>query len=326
MRALRTVSNGILTCALVLAATGAPAQGYPSKPIRIVSVFPTGISPDTAMRIAADKLTGYFRQGVIVEPRPGGNGFIAIGAAKQAPGDGYTLLLLSNANAAINPNLFAAVPYDMEADFVPVSTIYRAPFFLAVSASGPYQTVPQLIAAAKANPDRITYSTPYIGSPPHLGGASLAHLIDARMVAVHYKDGPQIYSSIASGDISFSLGTLGSVAPLTKAGKLKVLAVAAPARFPGEPGIPTIGEAGGPKDLDVESWVGVVAPRGTPPEVARRISESLARALAEPDVVERYRGLGLIPTASTPEQMAQLIREDSRRYRELVKLTGIKAE
>ena len=327
MHMLKIVSRFALAgAALAGAATGVLAQGYPAKPIRIISAFPTGISPDTAMRIAADKLTGQFKQGVIVEPRPGGNGFIAIGAAKQAPADGHTLLLISNAHAAINPNLFASVPYDMEADFVPVSTIYRAPFFLAVSANGPFQTLPQLIAAAKASPERITYSTPYVGSPPHLAGATLAHLTDTSMLAVHFKEGAQIYSSVANGDVHFTIATLGTLAPLARAGKLKILAIAAPARIPSEPGIPTVAEAGGPRDLHVESWLGLVAPRGTPSEIVRRLNESLVKALAEPDVAERFRGQGLVPTSAAPEEMARLIREDGKRTRDLIKRIGIKAE
>ena len=326
MPTLKRIATAFAAIAALSGSADIPAQSFPAKPVRVISVFPTGISPDTAMRVVADKLSRTWNQPVVVEPKPGANGFIAIGAVKQAPADGHTLLLVSNANTSINPHLFPAAPYDPEKDFAPVSTVYRAPFFLAVSASGPYQTVPQLIAAARANPERVSYSTPYMGSPPHLGGASLAHLTETRMLAVHFKESAQLYSSIASGDVVFSMATLGSLTPLAKAGKLKLLAIAAPSRLPDEPGIPTLAEAGGPRDLRVESWVGVLAPRGTPPEVANRISDAIARALDDAAVTERFRAQGLVPTAATPAEMAQLIRDDGRKYGELIKRIGLKAE
>jgi tripartite-type tricarboxylate transporter receptor subunit TctC len=311
---------------LMSAAFAAAGQSFPSKPIRIVSVFPTGISPDTATRIVGDKISGYLGQTVVVEPRPGGNGFIAIGAVKKEPGDGHTLLLVSNAHATINPHLFKAVPYNIEADFVPLSTIYRAPFFVAVSASGPYQTLPALIAAAKANPDRITYSTPYTGSPPHLGGAYLAHLTGTQMQAVHYKEGAAMYTSIVNGDIAFSVASLGSVTPLVKAGRLKILAIAAPERSASEPSIPTSVEAGGPKEFVVESWIGLLAPKGTPPAIQRTLSEAIQRALNEPDVMERFKAQGLVPLPIPPAAMQALIRENSTHAAEIIKRTGLKAE
>jgi len=312
--------------ASLLTGADALAQGFPNRPVRIVSAYPAGISPDIAVRILADRLSKYWNQQVMVEPRPGANGFIAIGAAKNAPPDGYTLLLIGNAHMAINPHLFKSVPYSVDTDLVPVSTIYRAPFFLAVASSGPYRTVADIIAAAKAGADKVTYSTPYVGSPPHLGGGAFAHLTGTRMLAVHYKDGVQVYTSVASGDIGFTIGTIGSLSPLMRGGRLKILAIAARSRFASEPNIPTMEEAGGPADLVVESWIGLVAPRGTPAEVAGRISGDMAKVLGEADVRERMLNDGVVATAMTPAEMAQLIRSDSRFYSDLIKRIGLQAE
>jgi tripartite-type tricarboxylate transporter receptor subunit TctC len=311
---------------LVLGMGNVHSQTYPTKLVRIISPFPTGISPDTAARLVADRLSKLWGQQVIVEPRPGGNGFIAIGAAKKAAPDGHELLFLSNSHLSINPHVFKNLPYDPENDFIPLSLVYRAPFFVVVSTSGPYQTIQDLIAAARANPERITYSTPYVGSPPHLGGALLAVLTDTKMQAVQFREGPAIYTSVANGDIAFSVATVGSATPLVRAGKVKLLLIAAPRRLPSHPDVPTSGEAGGPAGYEVESWTGILAPRGTPPEIARRISEDIATVLKEPELAERYRNLGLVPVSSSSAEMMEMIRDNLRRNGDIVKRAGIQPD
>jgi len=304
----------------------AHAQTYPTKLVRIVSPFPTGISPDTAARLVADRLSKAWGQQVIVEPRPGANGFIAIGAAKKGAPDGHELLFVNNSHMSINPHVFKSLPYDPQADFIPVSLVYRAPFFVVVSTSGPYQKIEDLVAAARAKPEHITYSTPYVGSPPHLGGALLAVLTGTRMQAVHFKEGPAIYTSVANGDIAFSVATVGSATPLVKAGKLKLLLIAQPQRLASQPEVPTSAEAGGPANYEVESWTGILAPRGTPQELVRRLSADVAAALRDPELGERYRNLGLEPLSSSTEVMAALIRDNLQRNGDIVKRAGIQPE
>jgi tripartite-type tricarboxylate transporter receptor subunit TctC len=323
----RTLLLSLLAGAALAAASPAVlSQAFPSKPVRIVSPYPSGITPDIAARVIAERLTKTWGQPVIVEPRPGANGFIAIGAAKKAAPDGHELLLAGQAHLAINPNLFASVPYDVEKDFVPLSLIYRTPFFIAVSTTGPYKSIPDLIAAAKASQKKLSYSSPYVGSPPHLGGALFAFLTGTQMLHVPFKDGAQIYISVANGDVDWALGSIGSTLPLTKAGKIKLLAVATKSRLPDYPDVPTVAEAGGPAGYEVDTWVSLVAPRGTPPELARRISSDIAAALADGAVRERYRGIGVDPVSNTPAQLAELVRTDLKVYGEIVKRTGVKAE
>jgi tripartite-type tricarboxylate transporter receptor subunit TctC len=311
---------------LAAAASGASAQSFPSKPVRIVSPYPSGLTPDIAARAIADRLSKTWGQPVIVEPRPGANGFIAIGASKKAAPDGHELLLAGQAHLAINPRLFATVPYDPEKDFVPLSLIYRTPFFIAVSTAGSYQTIPDLIAAAKASQKKLSYSSPYVGSPPHLGGALFAFLTGTQMVHIPFKDGAQIYISVANGDVDWALGSIGSTLPLTKAGKIKLLAIAAKVRDPEHPDIPTVQEAGGPAGYEVDTWVSLVAPQGTPPELARRISADIAAALADSEVKGRFKGIGVEPVSTTPAQLAELVRADLKSYGEIVKRTGVTAE
>ncbi len=311
---------------LVAGALGASAQGFPTKPVRIVSPYPSGLTPDIAARAIADRLSKTWGQPVIVEPRPGANGFLAIGQAKKAARDGHELLLAGQAHLAINPRLFKSVPYDPEKDFVPLSLIYRTPFFVAVSAAGPYRSIPDLIAAAKASQRKLSYSSPYVGSPPHLGGALLAHLTATQMVHVPFKDGAQIYISVANGDVDWALGSIGSTLPLTKAGKIKLLAIAAKSRDPDHPEIPTVAEAGGPAGYEVDTWVSLVAPQGTPAELARRISADIAAALADGEVKQRFKGIGVDPVSATPAQLADLVHADLANYAEIVKRTGVTAE
>jgi tripartite-type tricarboxylate transporter receptor subunit TctC len=312
----------LLACAaLAVLPTGAFPQGFPAKPVRIVSPYPSGLTPDIAARAIADRLSKTWGQPVIVEPRPGANGFIAIGAAKKAAPDGHELLLAGQAHLAINPRLFASVPYDPEKDFVPLSLIYRTPFFVAVSTAGSFKTIPELIAAAKASQRKLSYSSPYIGSPPHLGGALFAHLTGTQMVHVPYKEAAQVYISVANGDVDWALGSIGSTLPLTK-----LLAIAAKSRDPDHPEIPTVTEAGGPAGYEVDTWVSLVAPQGTPPELARRISGDIAAALADKEVKERFKGIGVDPVSNTPAQLADLVKNDLKAYGEIVKRTGVTAE
>jgi tripartite-type tricarboxylate transporter receptor subunit TctC len=315
-----------LAALLLVAAQGAWAQGFPSKPVKIVSPYPNGLTPDIAVRAVAERLTRTWGQPVIVEPRPGANGFIAIGQAKKAVPDGYELLLAGQSHLSINPRLFKSVPYDPEKDFAPLSLIYRTVFFVAVKADGPYKGIPELIAAAKASQKKLSYSSPYVGSPPHLGAAEFAYLTGTQMVHVPYKEAAQVYISVANGDVDWALGSIGSTLPLTKAGKLKLLAIAAKARDPEHPDIPTVAQAGGPAGYEVDTWVSLVAPAGTPPDLVRRLSADIAAAVADPEVKERFKGIGVDPVSGTPAELAELVKRDLAAYGDIVKRTGVTAE
>jgi tripartite-type tricarboxylate transporter receptor subunit TctC len=314
---------GLLLCVFAL---GAQAQSWPAKLVRITSPYSTGITPDVVGRVLAERLTRYWSQQVIVEARPGANGFIAFGVVKKAPPDGHDLLLVANSFMTVNPHLLKDVPYDPENDFVPLSLISRAPFFLWVASASPYRSVADLVAAARQTPDRLTYSHGALGSPTHLGGALLALLTGTRMVAVHFKEGPQMYTSIVNGDVVFNVSTIGSVASLVKAGRLRPLASASLARNPDLPEVPTVQESGGPAGYEVEAWQALVAPRGTPAAIVSRIAADVARALGEPEVREKFRGLGVYATSSTPAALAAIISSESRRNAELIARLGIKPD
>jgi tripartite-type tricarboxylate transporter receptor subunit TctC len=302
------------------------AQAFPSKLVKIAVPFSASSGPTIFMQVLADKLSKAWGERVIVEPKPGASGFLAIEGVKHAAPDGHELLIVSNSHVAINPALYKKLPYDPQRDFVPVALIYRAPYFFTVSSTGAYPTIPALIAAAKANPGKLTYGIAFVGSPPHLGAALFGFLTGTDMAPVAFKEQNQLYISMANGDLAWALSTIGSALPLMKAGKVKLIAVAARARAPELPEVPTIQEAGGPAGCEVEAWLAMLAPRGTPPNLVRRINADVVKQLGDAEVLDRMRVLGFQATPDSPEEVARLIREDTRKYGELVRKVGATAD
>ena len=315
----------LLGFALVALAPSAMAQ-FPSRTVKITMPHSSGVAPSIFMRLIAEKLSNAWGRQVVVENRPGASGFIAIEAVKSAPRDGHELLALANSHLTINPALYRKLPYDPEKDFVPVAMALYASFFVTVATNGPYQSVPALIAAAKANPGGITYSSSYVGSPSHLGAAEFEYLTGTKMVHVPYKDQSQMYIGIANGDIHWAFSTIGSALPLIKAGRIKVIAVAARKRIPSAPEVPTVEEAGGPQGFEIDSWIGLVAPRGTPAEVVRKINADVNRLMADAEVLERMKLFGFEPAPMTPDEMAAVIRADTLKNAAIVRRTGASAE
>ena len=316
----------LFAAACLGASTFAIGQGFPSKVVKITAPYSAGAAPAVFTRVVAEKLAKAWGQPVVVDAKPGGSGFIAIEAVKHAPPDGHELLVVSNAHVAINPALYKKLPYDPEKDFVPVAMFYRTPFFLIVSTSGPYASVPSLIAAAKAKPGTVSYGSSYVGSPSHLGSAEFEYLTGTNMIHVPFKDQSQMYVGIANGDLGWAFSTLGSALPLMQAGRIKPLAIAARQRSKALPDVPTMAEAGGPPGLEVDAWLAVMAPRGTPPEVVRRINADVNKALADPEVQQQLQQFGFEAAAGTPEQFAEVIRADAKKYGEIVRRTGATAD
>jgi len=302
------------------------AQQFPTKIVKITAPYSSGAAPAVFMRLVADNLSKGWGQQVIVDAKPGASGFIAIEEVKGAAPDGYSLLAMANSHVAINPALYGEkLPYDPVRDFVPVAMFFYTHFFITVSTSGPYQTVPALIAAAKANPGKLSYGSSYVGSPSHLGAAELEYLTGTKMIHVPFKDQSQMYVQIANGDLVWAFSTLGSALPLIRAGRIKLIAIGARERLATLPDVPTIEEAGGPKGLVVDSWIGLFAPRGTPPEIVRAVNAGVNQALATPQVLERLKIFGFEGAAVTPERFAQVILADQKRFAEVVRRTGATA-
>ena len=302
------------------------AQAYPTKTVKITVPYSAGAAPAVFTRVLAEKLSRVWSQQVLVEPRPGASGFIAIEAVKNAPADGHELLIVSNSHTAINPALYKKLPYDPDRDLVPVAMFYRTPFFVTVATSGPYPDLRSLIAAAKANPGAVTYGSSYVGSPSHLGSAEFEYLTGTKMIHVPFKDQSQMYVSIANGDVGWAFSTLGSALPLMQSGKIKLIAIAAKQRLKTLPDVPTVEEAGGPTGFEVGSWLALVAPRGTPPEVVRKINADVNRVLTDPDVQLQLKSFGFEGAPGAPEQLAETIRLEAKKFGEVVRRTGASAD
>jgi tripartite-type tricarboxylate transporter receptor subunit TctC len=313
-----------LTAALLSAA--AVAQNFPTRPVKISTPYSTGIGPDIYVRSLAEILQKDWKQPIVVEARPGGNGFIAVEGLKRASPDGHELLILANSHLTINPVLFRNVPYDPVADLTPIAGLYRTPFFIAVASNGPYQSIKELIAGAKANPGKLTYGTPYVGSPSHLGSAIFAHQTGTEMIHVPFKDTLQIFTSIANGDVTWAVATASSTAPMVKTGRVKLIAVAANNRVPSHPDVPTVEEAGGPKDFEVEAWLVLVGPRGMPHDLVRKINADVQKALAAPEMEKRTRSLGFETYQAKPPEIDAKIRAELKANAEIIKRVGAKPD
>jgi len=311
---------------LLLLPLAAAAQTFPSRSVKLVTPYSTGIGPDLYVRALAEVLQKEWGQPVVTEAKPGGNGFIAIEQVKKASPDGHELLVLANSHLTINPVLFKNVPYDPVADLTPLTGLYRTWFFIAVKSDGPYNSVTDLVAAAKAKPGKLTYGTPYVGSPSHLGSAILEHATGTRMVHVPFKDTLQIFTSIANGDVDWAVATASSTAPMVKAGRVKLIAVAAPKRLASHPDVPTVEESGGPAGFEVESWLALMAPRGMAGDLVRKVGADVQKALATPEMKKRTEALGFETYEANAGEVAARIKAELKTNAEVVKRVGAKAD
>lgn len=312
------IHTALVTAALMAAASFAAAQA-PTAQVRILSTLPAGSGPDAVTRMVAEKLQARWGQTVIVDPKPGGAGVVAINAVKGQPPTGNDLVVVDVGNLSINPLIFSKLAYDPEKDLVPVALLYTTAFFVAVAADGPYKSLKDLLAAAGNKAAPLKYGSNAIGGPIHLGSARLESALGVEMLHVPFKETGQLYTSVATGEVNWALGSIATTLPLVKAGKLRLLAIADTQRSPVLPDVPTLEEAGGPKGVTTLAWVALMAPRGTPAGVVAEINKQVNDALAQPDVREKMNTFGFVPGSGTPQQLADLARDDRARYGEVVK-------
>lgn len=317
-----------LACAALAVAGPALAQdgSYPAKPVTLVTPFAAGSGPDAVLRLVGEKLGALWKQRVLVDNRPGGAGFIAIDAIRRATPDGYTLLQLDSEHLAALPHLYSKRNFRPFEAFDPVAALFRTPFLVTVSAQSKWKSMADLIAAAKANPEGLSYGSWAVGSPGHLGGGLLESETGTRMRHVPYRDTGQLFTSVAVGDLDWSFGSVPSSQGPYKAGKLKYLAVAAPKRIPQFPDVPTVAESGGPANIDVNSFVVLVAPKGIPAAVQARIGSDVAKVLADAEVRKKFDGFAFEPLAWSPQEIARQAEAKSTQYGALIKRANISLE
>lgn len=317
--------------ALTLAAYGTAAQAqdaakWPTHTVRLITPYPTGGAPDTIARVLAEKLSRKWGQSVIVDNKPGGNGFIAIDAFKRGAKDGHDLIQLDSVHIAAYPYLFKKLPYDPSKDFDVQATLWKAYLMFVVPTSSKYKTVGDVIADAKANPGKIDYGSWSIGNPVHLGMEELQQLTGTSMQHVVYKETTQLYTAVATGELPVTLGTAGTTGPMYKAGKVRFLAVGAPQRLVAYPDVPTVAEAGGPKDYEVSGWNVIAAPKGLPPAVRDKIRQDIAEAVASTDVQDRYATLGYVPLSLDRPKIEAFIQSESKRHEAIIKRAKIELQ
>jgi tripartite-type tricarboxylate transporter receptor subunit TctC len=308
----------ILSAVLAAAAAAAQAQAWPAKPVRLVVAFAPGGSLDFVTRIVAERLQQDLGQPFVVENRAGANGNVGADyVAKQAP-DGY--VVLSSADALLSSAHVYKLQFDPLKDLVPVVQFTRQPLVLAVHPSLGVNTVAELIAAAKKSPG-LGYATSGAGSGQHMVGEWLARLAGVQLTHVAYKGGGQAITDLVAGQVK--IGSLGStpVMPHHRAGKLKIIAQTTATRAPSLPDVPTYRESG--LAIELDQWLGLLVPAGTPAEVIARLNAATARVLAQPAVRERFAPQGLEAVGGSAEAFARLYREDYEKYGRLVKELGI---
>ena len=312
---------------LVLAtvATGAWAQGYPTKPIRIVVPFPAGGATDILARSVAQKLTDAWGQPVIVDNRPGAGGNIGSELVARAAPDGYTLEMGTVGTHAINASLYSKMPYDHVRDFAPVILVAGVPNVLEVNPSLPVHSVQELIAYAKANPGKLNFASSGSGTSIHLSGELFKVMTGVQMTHVPYKGSAPALQDLIGGQVQLMFDNLPPSLPQIKSGKLRALAVTSATRSPALPDTPTIAESGLP-GFEASSWFGVLAPAGTPPAIIAKLNTEIAKWLTSPEAKEKMLTLGANIGGGSPEDFAKHIAAETAKWQKVVKASGAKVD
>ena len=298
-----TRRSALALCAVSLTAAFSPAlhaQDFPNKPIKFIVPFGPGSGTDTSARYYSKKLQEVTGQPVVVENRPGGNGFIAVKQALSAPADGYTVFIGSNSTLAVNTALFKALPYDPQKDFAPLTMLMRAPAVVVAPGDGEVKTLRELVAKAQAAPGKVNFGAGSAGY--QLMGELLNDVAKVQTVHVPFKGAGEVATAVAGHTVDYAFAEATSVQELIKAGRLKGLAVASDARVPALPQVPTAKEAGLP-GIEAYTWVGAMVSSKTPPDIAAKLAAWFTQIASQPETQQFYAHLGATAMSGGPEQM-----------------------
>jgi tripartite-type tricarboxylate transporter receptor subunit TctC len=300
------------------------AQTYPVRTIRLIAHSSPGGTSDILGRLMAHKLTEQLGQQVVVENRAGASGIIGVDVAAKSAPDGYTMLI-TQTSIAINPSVFAKLPYNAQRDFAPITQLVAAPNVLVVHPSVPATSVKGFIALAKARPGSLINGSPGQGTSPHLSAELFRIMAGIKLEHVQYKGAGQAILGLLTGEVPVMFTTPPTAMPYVKAGRLRPLGVTTTTRIDALPDVPTIAEAGVPGYESVQ-WFGMLVPAGTPRPIIDRLYQELVRALRAPDMKERLNSLGLDAVGSTPEEFAAYIKSETEKWAKVIKTMGIKPE
>ncbi len=314
---LRRLRGFGAAAAWLCAAMGAAAQGWPTKPVKLIVSYPPGGTVDAVARVIAPRLSERLHQPVVIDNRAGAGGAIGGDAVAKSPADGYTLLLDAS-NHAQNPALRSKMPFDTLRDLIPVSLLVKVPNVLVVTPSTPYRSVKDLLAQAKAKPGEINFASSGNGSAQHLAGELFQAMGGVRMTHVAYKGGGPALTDVMAGQVPVFFASLASSLPYIQAEKLRAIAVTGKSRSPVLPQLPTVAESG-LQGYEVYEWNAILAPRGTPAPVVERLATELAAVLQEPEVKSRLQAMGAEVIGAGPAELERFRRAEIEKWTKLAK-------
>jgi len=319
---------GVVAAGGTLAAFGgrAAAQaGFPSRSVRVVVPYSVGIGPDVVARTVADWLAARWGQAVVVDNKPGASGIVAFSEVRQIAADGHTLFLGDTGTLAVNPLIHSSLPYDPQRDLLPITLLFRATFLLLAGGGGRFKSVGDLLAAARAEPGRVSYASLGNGHPSQVAVETLAQAAGVQFLHVPFKDAGTLFTAVANGDVAFTAFGYNSVSGLLRAGKLRALAVAAPSRIPEARDVPTIVESGGPP-VQMRPWASLMAVANTPERVYAVLRRDVVAALGAPEVRSRIEAAGFEVTPSTPAELRAVVAADTAICETLVREGRLRRE
>jgi len=314
----------LLAIALSFLASLAHAQGWPSRPVKLVVPFPAGGPTDVLSRVVAEKLGGQLGQVVVVENKPGAGGAIGTDLVARSAPDGYTLVLATSSTHSVGPHI-SKLPYDPQKDFTPIVWLGDAARVLVVSPKLGVQSLAQLVDLAKKNPGKLNYASSGVGSVVHLATEHFASMAGIKLTHVPYKGIQQSITDLQAGDVAMLFDNIMTVQPHVKSGRLTALGISTRKRSPIVPEIPTIGEAGVP-GFESQTWFGIYGPAGLPRPIVERLNADLNKVLVDPAIVQRFTQLGFDAAGGTPAAFADMVRADSQRWAKVVRDNNIKAD
>jgi tripartite-type tricarboxylate transporter receptor subunit TctC len=318
----------VFTIAMMLAAgfvAAAHAQNYPDRPIHLIAPFPAGGLADVLARSVGDEISKTLGQPVIVENRAGAGGTVGADAVDKAAPDGYTLLMSSAGILTANPFLYTTMPFDAATAFIPISNVADMPMMVVVNPKVEAKTLGELVAFARAQPGKLTFGSPGIGTTGHLGLALLMHAANVKITHVPYRGAAPAITDLIAGQIDGVVDNPPTVLQHIEGGRLRALAVAAKTRMPQLPNLPTAAESG-VANYEANSWFGIVAPAGTPPAIVARLHKEIVAALRAPVMQERFAKSGARLVGNSPEEFAAQIRTERVKWGEIIRAANIKAE
>ena len=302
----------------------ASAQGYPNHTVRMVVPLTTGSGADIAGRVVAKSLTDTWKQPVIIENRPGAGGLIGTGVVVNADPDGYTLLVQS-ASYAANPAIYKKLPYDPLKSLIDVAILGQTPYVMVTAADGPYQTIRDLIIAAKSKPGEVTFASAGVGSSTHLAAEYFNQMMGVKLIHVPYKGSPEAIQDTMSGRTAFYMAPLDTAIGQLKGGKVRALGLTGKTRNAAVPDIPTIAEQGYP-NFDISLWFGVWAPAGTPAAIVKKVNTDINQAMQDPEVKNAYETKGIKATPMSPQEFGKFVRDEMAKYQKIAKDANIEPQ